>query len=197
MTPLFLNGVTKPWSYELKGGLNSVGRNPTNDFRVSDPSVSSFHCELEVTPESVTVRDLGSTNGTYIDGQRIQESVLSPGQILKLGSADVRLEEQAIRIVIPSAPVEQAEPRRAALEHGSLACINHPEVAATLKCSHCQQLFCGDCVRVLRRTGGKTMIFCPACSGSCESLGVVAQGPKRKKKNLLGRLTQTIRLRFK
>jgi adenylate cyclase len=103
---MFLNGVGRPWSYELKGGLNSLGRNPTNDFRVSDPSVSSFHCEVEVTAEFVLVRDLGSTNGTFVDGQRIKEAILKPGYLLRLGSAELKLEDQAIRIAIPVSPAE-------------------------------------------------------------------------------------------
>jgi FHA domain len=197
MTPMFLNGVGRPWSYELKGGINSLGRNPTNDFRVSDPSVSSFHCELEVTEESVLVRDLGSTNGTFVDGERIKEARLQPGQLLRLGSAELKLEEQAIRIAIPTSAPEPA-PAPVELQNGVPSCANHVELAAAYKCTHCNLLFCFDCVRMLKRAGGKTLLFCPSCSGTCEKLAPGGKGTLRpKKQSLLGRLTQTIRLRLK
>src|SRR5881275_2371627 len=92
MNKLLLTGLTHPGTFELEPGFNTLGRNPTNDFRVHDSTVSSFHCEIVLSDDAVVVRDLGSTNGTYIDGQRIDEGVLKPGQVLRLGSADLRLE---------------------------------------------------------------------------------------------------------
>ena len=47
MAKLTLEGITHAGSVELVDGLISIGRNPTNDFRVSDPTVSSFHCEIK------------------------------------------------------------------------------------------------------------------------------------------------------
>src|SRR4029077_1381663 len=67
MVRVVLRWIDSPWAFELAPGLNKLGRNPTNDFRVSDPSVSSFHAELMVEDELIRVRDLGSTNGTFID----------------------------------------------------------------------------------------------------------------------------------
>jgi hypothetical protein len=196
MTPLYLNGISKPWSCELKGGINSIGRNPTNDFRVSDSSVSSFHCELEVTLDSVLVRDLGSTNGTFIEGEQVAEGMLKRGQVLKLGDAELRLEEQPIRISIPidSTPREAAPIPR---ETGARFCINHPDAPATLKCGHCFKVYCDECVRVLKRAGGKSMIFCPDCSGVCEAIAGVVERARPRKQSLLGRLTQTIRIRLR
>ena len=102
MSQLLLTGLTHPGTFELEPGFNTLGRNPTNDFRVHDVTVSSFHCEIVVSEGSVLVRDLGSTNGTYIEGQPIQEAPLSPGQILRLGSADLR---QTVRR-LASIPIE-------------------------------------------------------------------------------------------
>src|SRR5437762_10037996 len=94
MNKLALTGLTHPGTFELEPGFNTLGRNPTNDFRVHDVTVSSFHCEIVVSNESVLVRDLGSTNGTYIDGEQVHEAQLKPGQILGLGSAELRLDLQ-------------------------------------------------------------------------------------------------------
>src|SRR4051794_27947638 len=93
MERLVLSWVDKPFAFDLMPGLNRLGRNPTNDFRVPDASVSSFHCEITLNEDhSLHVRDLASTNGTCIDGARIKEGKLQPGQSLRLGTAEFRLE---------------------------------------------------------------------------------------------------------
>src|SRR2546426_7995760 len=111
MIKLVLTGLTHPGTFELEPGFNTLGRNPTNDFRVHDVTVSSFHCEIVVSEASILVRDLGSTNGTYIDGQPVQESRIEPGQILRLGSVELRLESQQItespRVAIPELKIEE------------------------------------------------------------------------------------------
>ena len=203
MSNLVLTGLTHPGTFELEPGFNTLGRNPTNDFRVHDVTVSSFHCEIVVSEDSVLVRDLGSTNGTYIEGQPIQEAPLSPGQILRLGSADLRLESRPSseppRVAIPELNVVPP-PSSATLADGSLSCINHREARAIVKCVKCQRVYCEDCLHVLGLAGGKTRIFCPSCSGPCEPLpgAVVTEAAlKPKKQSLFGRLTQTIRIRLK
>jgi len=79
-------------SYELKAESTTVGRLPDNAFEVPEASVSSHHAEILLKGGEVVVRDLDSTNGTFINGQKITESVLKPGQILRLGTIDMRLE---------------------------------------------------------------------------------------------------------
>jgi hypothetical protein len=204
MDKLVLKGLTHPGEFELSPGFNTVGRNPTNDFRVPDSTVSSFHCEIIVSENlDAVVRDLNSTNGTFIDGQPIQESPIRPGQVLRLGSAEVKVEEQEvaepIHVAIPEIKVE-APPASVTLPDGALACLNHSEIRASLKCVKCQKVFCNECVHVLKLSGGKTRAFCPSCSGPCELLPGAVLGPlpaAAKKQSLLGRLTQTIRIRLK
>src|SRR3954467_9525871 len=96
MVRLVIRWLDSPWAYELKPGLNTLGRNPTNDFRVSDPSVSSFHAELMVQGEEIRVRDLGSTNGTFIDDHKIEEGMLKPENFLRLGNVRFQLEEVSV-----------------------------------------------------------------------------------------------------
>src|SRR5437870_13106690 len=111
MMKLVLAGLTHAGTFELGPGFNTLGRNPTNDFRVHDVTVSSFHCEIVVSEESILVRDLGSTNGTYIDGQPVQETRITSGQILRLGSAELRLESTLVtapaHIAIPELMFER------------------------------------------------------------------------------------------
>ena len=79
-------------SHELKVDKTTIGRVEDNTFPIAEPSVSSHHCEVLLRGNDVVVNDLNSTNGTFINGQKITEGVLKPGQILRLGQIEVRLE---------------------------------------------------------------------------------------------------------
>jgi len=65
----------------------TIGRHPDNDVVVDDPSVSLFHAEIVVTPEGARARDLGSHNGTRIDGRYADEAQLERGSELAVGHA--------------------------------------------------------------------------------------------------------------
>lgn len=79
-------------TFELKPEVTTVGRVPDNAFQIPEASVSSHHCEVQMRGNDLFVRDLGSTNGTFINGEKITEGVVKPGQILRLGMVDMRLE---------------------------------------------------------------------------------------------------------
>jgi pSer/pThr/pTyr-binding forkhead associated (FHA) protein len=79
-------------SHELKAETTTVGRVEDNVFQIPDPSVSSHHCEVILKGSEVVIRDLNSTNGTFINGKQITEATLKPSQILRLGQVEVRLE---------------------------------------------------------------------------------------------------------
>jgi pSer/pThr/pTyr-binding forkhead associated (FHA) protein len=79
-------------SHELKIEKTTIGRLEDNAFQIAEQSVSSHHCEVLLKGNDVVVKDLNSTNGTYINGEKISEKPLKPGQILRLGSVEVRLE---------------------------------------------------------------------------------------------------------
>lgn len=88
-------------SYELKTDRTSIGRSDSNAFQIPDGSVSGSHCEVLLQNDEILVKDLGSTNGTFIDGKRVKEGKLNHGQILKLGEITLRLE-------LPGKPVPPA-----------------------------------------------------------------------------------------
>ncbi len=79
-------------TYELKVDKTTVGRLEDNTFQILEPSVSSHHCEVMLRGHDILVKDLNSTNGTFINGEKITEAVLKPGQILRLGTIELRLE---------------------------------------------------------------------------------------------------------
>ncbi len=89
-------------SHELKVDKTTIGRVEDNTFQIAEPSVSSHHCEILLRGSDVVVKDLNSTNGTFINGEKISESVLKPGQVLRLGQIELRLENGAVPSPAPS-----------------------------------------------------------------------------------------------
>lgn len=82
-------------SYEVKPEKSSVGRLPDNQIPLPEPSVSSRHCELYAKGDEIVVKDLNSTNGTFINEKQLEagkEVVLRPGQVLRLGQVELRYE---------------------------------------------------------------------------------------------------------
>jgi predicted component of type VI protein secretion system len=79
----------------LTADKTTIGRTEDNTFPVAESSVSSHHCEVLLRGSEVLVRDLSSTNGTFINGEKVTESVLKPGQVLRLGQLVMRLESDA------------------------------------------------------------------------------------------------------
>lgn len=79
--------------YEVKGERATVGRLDDNNIQIAEPSVSSHHCELVVKGAELLVKDLNSTNGTFINGEQTKEAVLKPGQTLRLGKVEMRLDD--------------------------------------------------------------------------------------------------------
>lgn len=70
----------------LRPGTFLIGRESPCHLRAASPLVSKRHCALHVTERQVVLRDLGSTNGTLVNGQRIRgEQVLRPGDEIRVG----------------------------------------------------------------------------------------------------------------
>lgn len=82
-------------TYELKVDKTTVGRLEDNAFQIPEQSISSHHCEIIQRGSDLVVKDLNSTNGTFVNGEQVTESVLKPGQILRLGQVEIRLESGA------------------------------------------------------------------------------------------------------
>jgi pSer/pThr/pTyr-binding forkhead associated (FHA) protein len=88
-------------AHELNVDRTTIGRVEDNLFQIAEPSVSSHHCEVHLRSDEVLIRDLNSTNGTFINGEKITESVLKPGQTLRLGNVELKLDA-------PGAPASPA-----------------------------------------------------------------------------------------
>ena len=68
----------------LEGGVVMVGRHPACDVRLDSLRVSRRHCILTEQRGGVVVRDLGSTNGTWINGRRVVSGRIHPGDELSI-----------------------------------------------------------------------------------------------------------------
>lgn len=79
-------------THELAAEVTTVGRLEENTFCIPEQSVSSRHCEVHLKGNEVLLRDLGSTNGTFVGGQQVTEISVKPGQIIRLGNLQMRLE---------------------------------------------------------------------------------------------------------
>ena len=75
-------------AYPLVRAITVLGRGTDADIRVEDPGVSRKHCEIVVGTPAI-VRDLNSTNGTFLDGQKISESALEDGAVVKIGGTSL------------------------------------------------------------------------------------------------------------
>jgi pSer/pThr/pTyr-binding forkhead associated (FHA) protein len=92
-------------SYELKVEKTTVGRVEDNAFHIPQGSISSHHCEIWLRGNDVVVKDLNSTNGTFVNGQQVtSEAVLKPGQTLRLGQVELRLDTGAPGEAVSPAP---------------------------------------------------------------------------------------------
>ena len=82
----FLKGSLANKRVRLKTGSHTMGRGSENDLIVDDPGLSRVHLRLLVQGESVHVYDLGSTNGTYVAGKRVQQAALQSGDMIQVGN---------------------------------------------------------------------------------------------------------------
>ncbi|HLK38233.1 MAG TPA: sigma 54-interacting transcriptional regulator [Polyangiaceae bacterium] len=97
-----LSGSAKGTSRPI-GDRCRIGKASDNDIVLADDTVSRHHCELTRRPDGVHVRDLGSTNGTRVQGARVTEAVLQPGAVIKVGEVDIAIRPAVRNVeVLPS-----------------------------------------------------------------------------------------------
>lgn len=116
MPKLIINpGTPQAKEYWLRPGDNFVGREFANDLQISDPSVSASHAQIIVNGPAVHVKDLGSTNGTFVNREPVAEAPLQPGQLLRFGGVETMLVDDtsapaAPPAAAPAVSVAQAPP---------------------------------------------------------------------------------------
>lgn len=86
-------GVPPDGVYSIEGKAR-IGRSEEGEIVLMDPSVSRTHAVVEIGARGARVRDLGSTNGTFLNGRRIESGTLRDGDELRFGNTKMRFEEQ-------------------------------------------------------------------------------------------------------
>src|SRR3954454_672525 len=110
-------------THELNVDKTTIGRVDDNTFQIADPSVSSHHCEVLLRGSDVVVKDLNSTNGSFLNGEKFSEVVLKPGQTLRLGQIELQLLTEGM-------PVPEPRPAPASAPGAAPASAPAPAAAA-------------------------------------------------------------------
>jgi len=75
------------------GTARTVGRAPTADFILNVALVSRLHCRLVASDDALSVEDLASTNGTFLNNQRIDQAIATGGDRLRIGRVELMVEK--------------------------------------------------------------------------------------------------------
>lgn len=98
-----LSGEQRGQERTIESDLFRIGKSESSDLVLTDDTVSRLHCEIVRDAKGYLVRDLGSTNGTMLDGAEVKEAYLKPGAVLTVGKIELRLRPFAERIeLLPS-----------------------------------------------------------------------------------------------
>lgn len=76
----------KQQSVPLKGGRVVFGRHDDCQIRIPSAQISRHHCEVTTGGAEVRIRDLGSSNGTYVNGRKVTDEELEAGDVIAIGS---------------------------------------------------------------------------------------------------------------
>ena len=107
-----------PREYRLAAGSCRLGAGKNVDLVIDDDTVSRQHVELSVVPEGVELRDLGSRNGTFYLGQRVEKITLALGSRILLGRVDVHIDPDS------AALHGEADPTQGPTEYGELSGVS-------------------------------------------------------------------------
>ncbi len=190
MARLVVNpGSESEWEIPLGPGTLSLGRSQENDIPLEHESVSSTHCQVIVSDGGTMIKDLGSTNGTFVEGELVEQALLRPGQTVHIGEVQMRFEAEdepipdalaaepasSLRVAAPAqtiaAPVAAAQAR----------CKLHPRTEARFVCPKCHNPFCDFCVNT--RAGHK---FCRVCGVECSPLKIPRRQPVARAQSFYG-----------
>src|SRR5579884_3396430 len=92
VTLVVVDGPSRGVSVRAGGAPHHVGSSEACALRLDDRRVSRVHFEVSVSADGVAVRDLGSTNGTFVDGVRVRDADVASGSVIRVGDSAVRVD---------------------------------------------------------------------------------------------------------
>lgn len=116
---IMMTGPTSTRQIPLQGPETTVGRAPLNNIVIDGERVSRFHAVLRVEPAFVTIVDLNSRNGTFVNGVRVESQALANGDSIRIGDCDIRFlaseqeftQVEALRLMTIPGLLVDLEPR--------------------------------------------------------------------------------------
>ena len=171
-------GTDQSWEIPLAPGVTILGSDPALLYPITHETVSPSHCEIEVAPSEIKIRDLGSQYGTFVEHAPVTEARLASGQAITLGEVQLQLLSDApVRTPgRPPVPVRVSAPMPAGAVTANAQpdgpfCKFHPHAAAKWHCAPCNAWFCDLCVN-MRRTSDVARHLCRKCGNECEPVAV-------------------------
>ena len=102
-----VSGPAKGRFFDIDDGQALIiGRGDQSDTQINDPSVSRVHCEVRIQADQIFLMDKGSSSGTLVDGQSVEEASLRKGSLVRIGDTEIRVvdpDEEAVTQVVPGA----------------------------------------------------------------------------------------------
>ena len=103
------NGTQK--GFALPSQVTVIGRRHDCDLYIPLMAVSRKHCQLIQNQDTVKVRDLGSRNGTYLNGERVEEATVKPGDYVQIGPLTFLIQiDGKPQKIAPPTPAEEKQP---------------------------------------------------------------------------------------
>ena len=175
MPKLIVNpGTDQAWEIPLSPGTTMLGSDPARASPINHESVSPAHCEINLAENVITIKDLGSAYGTFVNHAPITEAPLTPGEIITLGNVDLQFVSDGAPGAAAAGDIPIPPPMPMPPETRSTTvvpvvdarCKFHPASPAAWTCHKCRTYFCELCVTP-RRTEVATLHFCRRCGSEC------------------------------
>jgi transcriptional regulator with GAF, ATPase, and Fis domain len=96
-----VDGPSRGQRAKVEGATARVGSLEGSTLRLGDPTVSRVHCEIVVQGDSITLRDMGSTNGTFVGDVRVIEAIVPAGTVVKVGGSAFRIDRGDTPTFVP------------------------------------------------------------------------------------------------
>ena len=98
-----MSSTVKGKKFELGEGETYIGRQNQNHIPIDDASISGRHCSILREQRKYTLIDLGSTNGTRLNGAAVSRTALKPKDIIQVGGVELMFDGQDVEVAAPEA----------------------------------------------------------------------------------------------
>jgi pSer/pThr/pTyr-binding forkhead associated (FHA) protein len=105
---VILKGRRKGRDYRIDRDASVLGRDGGCDFVVEDDTVSRQHARIRVEDQTFVLFDLGSGNGTYVNGEQVQRVELQDGDVIKIGDSLILFKDAKPRVPLAQADVPRS-----------------------------------------------------------------------------------------